>query len=176
MGLIDDLLEGNRGFREEGFDPREAEMDARPTKRLAIVACMDTRYSVERVLGLDHGDAKVIRNAGNTVDDCTLRSLVVAVHLLGVENVAVMGHSRCGMTQVGRGDFTIAHSIAETTEVPLHDVMRPGFQDWLGGFDDPEDHVRRSVDLVRQHPYMPDSLQVFGLLYDNGTGEVRRVE
>ncbi|HWH09132.1 MAG TPA: carbonic anhydrase [Candidatus Thermoplasmatota archaeon] len=176
MGVRDDLLEGNARYAQSEFDPSDKVLAAPPAKRLAVVACMDTRHNVERVLGLAHGDAKVIRNAGNVVDDGTLRSLIVAVHLLGVRHVAVMGHTKCGMTVVGRGEFRIANSIARTTGVPLHEVMRPDFQRWLGGFEDAEAHVRRSVQMVRSHPYMPSDLEVFGLLYDNETGRVRPVD
>lgn len=175
MSMIDELIQGNARFVEDGWDPADKQLAATPTKKLAIVACMDTRNAVERVLGLHHGDAKVIRNAGNMVDDGTLRSLIVAVHLLGVRHVCIMGHTKCGMTLVGRGEFRIARSIHETTGVALHDVMRPDFQRWLGGFPDPADHVRHSIQLVRRHPYMPKDLDVFGLLYDNDTGRVDEV-
>jgi carbonic anhydrase len=160
----------------EEWDPEDADKEAIPQKRLAVVACMDTRYNVERVLGLVHGDAKIIRNAGNLVDDGTMRSLLVAVHLLGVEEVCIMGHTRCGMTRVGRGDFTIARNIAKTTGTPLSEVMRPDFQRWLGGFEDVEQQVRRSVGLVRSHPYIPNDLKVFGIIYDNESGRIRQVE
>lgn len=172
---METLLAGNEQFVREGWDPSDAEHPGTPDKRLAVVACMDTRYAVERVLGLAHGDAKIIRNAGNLLDDGALRSLIVAVHAMGVEHVVVMGHTKCGMTRIGRGDFPVAHHIAKTTDVSLHEVMRPDFQRWLGGFPDPEDNVRQSVDLVRNHPYIPDSVHVTGLLYDNDTGRVRRV-
>ena len=176
MSLREELLRGNAQYVAQGWDPAEREMAAPPAKRLAIVACMDTRYNVERVLGLQHGDAKIIRNAGNRIDDGTLRSLVVAVHLLGVKHVAIMGHTKCGMTLVGRGEFRIAHSLAEKTQVPLHEAMRPDFQRWLGGIRDPETAVQESVTLLRAHPYMPRDLDVFGLVYDNDTGHVRFVE
>jgi carbonic anhydrase len=137
---------------------------------------MDTRHNVEKVLGLKHGDAKVIRNAGNLLDDGTLRSLVVAVHLQGVRHIAILGHTKCGMTTVGKGEFRIAKSIAATTSIPLHEAMQPDFQRWLGGFDDAESNVRRAVDLLSNHPAMPRGLEVFGLLYDNDTGQIRPVE
>lgn len=172
MGIREDLLAGNKNYVRDGWESGDAAMDAPPTKRLAVVACMDTRHNVERVLGLRHGDAKIIRNAGNVVDDGTLRSLIVAVHLLGVRHVAVMGHTKCGMTLVGRGEFRIARSIAKKAGVPMHDVMRPDFQRWLGGFEDAAENVRRSVELVRRHPYMPRDIDAFGLLYDNDTGRV----
>src|SRR5437762_10953783 len=121
------LLEGNRSYVASDWDPADKELAAPPTLGLAVVACMDTRHNVEKVLGLKHGDAKVIRNAGNLLDDGTLRSVVVAVHLLGVRHIAILGHTKCGMTIVGRGEFRIAKSIAKSTEVPLHEVMRPDF-------------------------------------------------
>jgi carbonic anhydrase len=175
MDLVDELLEGNARFVAEGWERSDSELLAPPAKRLAVVACMDTRYNVERVLGLKHGDAKIIRNAGNVMDDGTLRSLIVAVHQLGVRNVAIMGHTKCGMTLVGKGEFRIAHSINAATGVPLHEVMRPDFQRWLGGFDDVRANVQRSVGLVKSHPYLPRDLNVFGLVYDNDTGRVQRV-
>ena len=173
--LLGALLEGNRRYVASEWDPADNGLAAPPAMRLAVVACMDTRHNVEKVLGLRHGDAKVIRNAGNLLDDSTMRSLVVAVHLLGVRTVAILGHTKCGMTLVGRGEFRIAKSIAATTEIPLHEAMRPDFQRWLGGFADAEENVRRSAQLVRMHPLMPKGLQVLGLLYDNETGQVRAV-
>lgn len=170
------LLDGNAHYVASDWDPADKGLATPPTLRLAVVACMDTRHNVEKVLGLRHGDAKVIRNAGNMLDDGTLRSLVVAVHLLGVRTVAILGHTKCGMTLVGRGEFRIARSIAASTDVPLHEVMLPDFQRWLGGFADAEENVRRSAELVRSHPIMPKGLQVIGLLYDNETGKVRAVE
>ena len=175
VGIKEELLAGNTRFVQDGWDPAEGILAAPPAKQLAVVACMDTRYNVERVLGLQHGDAKIIRNAGNRIDDGTLRSLVVAVHLLGVKHVAIMGHTKCGMTLVGRGEFRIAHSLAEKTTVPLHEAMRPDFQRWLGGIRDPAHAVTESVTLLKAHPYMPRDLDVFGLLYDNETGRVKEV-
>jgi len=170
---LEQLLAGNAHFVASEWNPEDSEREALPRLKLAVVACMDSRYNVEKVLGLNHGDAKIIRNAGNCIDDGTLRSLLVAVHLLGVEEVAIMGHTKCGMTQIGRGDFRIAHNIAQSTGVPLSEVMRPDFQRWLGGFTDPEEHVLRSVALLCGHPYFPKTLRVFGLLYDNETGLIR---
>jgi carbonic anhydrase len=174
--ILDVLMEGNRAYIAQEWDPADRDLASPPALRLAVVACMDTRHNVEKVLGLRHGDAKVIRNAGNLLDDGTLRSLVVATHLLGVRTIAILGHTKCGMTLVGRGEFRIAKSIAATTDVPLHEAMRPDFQRWLGGFADAEENVRRSVQLIRSHPLMPKGLQVIGLLYDNGTGRVHPVE
>jgi carbonic anhydrase len=173
--ILDTLLEGNRSYVAKEWDPADKELAPPPALKLAIVACMDTRHNVEKVLGLKHGDAKVIRNAGNLLDDGTLRSLVVAVHLLGVRTIVILGHTKCGMTIVGKGEFRIAKSIAATTEVPLNEAMRPDFQRWLGGFDDPASNVRRGMQLVRSHPMMPRNIEVLGLLYDNEDGRVRQI-
>ena len=176
MGILDQLMAGNRAYVEREWDPADKELAPPPALKLAVVACMDTRHNVEKVLGLKHGDAKVIRNAGNILDDGTLRSLLVAVHLLGVRTIVILGHTKCGMTLVGRGEFRIAKSIASTTEVPLHEAMRPDFQRWLGGFDSVEDNVRRSVANVSKHPMMPKGIEVIGLLYDNENGMIREVK
>lgn len=173
--LVKALLEGNSRFVAEAWQREDAGLAARPRKSLAVVACMDTRYNVERVLGLEHGDAKIIRNAGNILDDGTLRSLLVAVHGMGVRAIAIMGHTKCGMTAIGHPDFPIAHGIAATTDVPYQDVMRPDFQRWLGGFEDVEANVRSSLRLVRSHPLLPRDLVVVGLVYDNDTGAVTLV-
>lgn len=173
--ILDILMEGNSRYVDDEWDPADKELASPPALRLAVVACMDTRHNVEKVLGLKHGDAKVIRNAGNLLDDGTLRSLLVAVHLLEVRRVAILGHTKCGMTLVGRGEFRIAKSIAATTSTPLHEAMRPDFQRWLGGFADAEDNVRRSVQLIGNHPLMPKGLEVVGLLYDNETGRLHPV-
>jgi carbonic anhydrase len=172
--ILTRLLKGNRSYVKTEWDPNDKGLATPPSLGLAVVACMDTRHNVEKVLGLKHGEAKVIRNAGNLLDDGTLRSLIVAVHLLEVRHVAVLGHTKCGMTLVGRGEFRIAKSIAKTTATPLQEAMRPDFQRWLGGFADPADNVRQSVELLRSHPLMP-KLEVIGLLYDNDTGLISKV-
>lgn len=173
--IAEALLAGNRRFVAHDWDPADANKAGSPARRLAVVACMDTRYTVERVLGLEHGDAKIIRNAGNRIDDGALRSLVVAVHGMGVEHVAVLGHTKCGMIAVARGEVPIADRVAQGPDVQAAEVARPEFQRWLGGFEDVEENIRRSVALVRDHPYLPDDLDVFGLVYDNDTGVVHQV-
>ena len=175
-GILDTLIAGNQRYVKEDWDPADADIKDPPGLKLAVVACMDTRHNVEKVLGLKHGDAKVIRNAGNLLDDGTLRSLVVAVHLQGVRHICILGHTKCGMTRVGRGEFLIAKSIAKSTSIPLHEAMQPDFQRWLGGFEDVEQNVRTGVELLSNHPALPRDIEVFGLLYDNDTGTVRPVD
>ncbi len=173
---LDALLAGNKRFVDDAWDPADADLAGIPGRRLAVVACMDTRYTVETVLGLEHGDAKIIRNAGNRIDDAAIRSLVVAVHGMGVQHIAILGHTKCGMTALGAPDYPVAHAVADATELPLEEAKGEAFQDWLGVFDDPEQNVRDSVQAVHEDPLMPGGLDVFGLLYDNDTGRVQVVE
>lgn len=173
--ILERLVAGNAQYVASEWDPADRDLAAPPALGLAVVACMDTRHNVEKVLGLRHGDAKIIRNAGNLLDDGTLRSLVVAVHLLGVRHIAILGHTKCGMTVVGRGEFRIARSLSESAGMPLHEAMRPDFQRWLGGFADPAENVQRGVDILTRHPLMPRDLDVVGLVYDNDTGHTRPV-
>lgn len=173
---LDALLAGNKRFVDEAWDPADAERPGIPGRGLAVVACMDTRYTVENVLGLEHGDAKIIRNAGNRIDDAAIRSLVVAVHGMGVRHIAILGHTKCGMTALGAPDYPVAHAVAEVTDLPLEEAKGEAFQDWLGVFDDPEQNIRDGIQAIREDPLMPDDLDLFGLLYDNDTGRVRIVE
>ncbi|MGB0651902.1 MAG: beta-class carbonic anhydrase [Thermoplasmatota archaeon] len=160
------LLDGNAAFLAQGWDPADAELPGPPRRQLAVVACMDCRYSITRVLGLEHGDAKIIRSAGAVVDDGALRSLVVAVHGLGVRHIVVVPHTKCGMLAVGAGDT----AIAAATGGPVDEV-----QQWLDGFEDVDAHARESVRRIRDHPYLPDEVTVEALVYDNETGAVRVV-
>ncbi len=164
--IVARLVAGNADFVEHAWDPEDAQLPGPPAKQLAIVACMDCRYQVETVLGLKHGDAKIIRTAGAAIDDGAIRSLVVAVHGLGVRHVVVVPHTKCGMLGVGAGDT----SIAEATGGNVEEV-----QPWLEGFTDVEQHARESVARIRNHPYLPDDLTVAALVYDNDTGRVTEV-
>src|SRR5688500_1657409 len=135
--IFDVLLEGNEDYVRNGWDPSDRELGAPPALRLAVVACMYTRHNVEKVLGLKHGDAKVIRNAGNVVGVVPLRSPVVAGYMLGVRRIAIFVRPQCGMSLVGRAELGVASSIAGTTELPLAVVTTPEYHKWLGGFQDP---------------------------------------
>ncbi len=165
--VVQALLDGNSQFRREEWDPRDATHNGRPSRRLAVVACMDSRYSIERVLGLAHGDAKIIRTAGAVVDEGALRSLVVAVHGMGATDVVLLPHTKCGMLGVGNGDLTIANATGGDP-----DIVQP----WLDGFTDLTQHLQESRRRILEHPYLPDTLNVHMLLYDNDTGAVSEVQ
>ena len=114
MTLIDDLLAANEGA------PRPALLDQRPTRRLAIVTCMDARIDVFAVLGLELGDAHVIRNAGGRLTDDVLRSLALSSGMLGVDTVVVMQHTRCGLAGASDAELR-ARTGADLDFLPIAD-------------------------------------------------------
>ena len=135
-----------------------------PCRKLAVLACMDARLTVEDVLGLRSGDAHIIRNAGGLATDDAIRSLVISQHLLGTEEVLVIEHTGCGMLTFD--DDHVREHIAETTgedvDLPLH------------AFPDLESNLRAQVDRIRAHPWIKD-VPVTGVVYEVETGRLRKV-
>ncbi len=164
------LLEGNQRFVDATWRQDEAAYTASPRLQLAVVGCMDARYSLHRVLELEHGDAKVVRTAGPALDEGVRRSLAVATHLLGVTHVAVLGHTDCGMAKVGRGELDLPADLVEAAGGP------GATRRWLAGFQDPVENVRRLCDRIQADPVLAADVNVFGLIYDNASGRVRPVE
>jgi carbonic anhydrase len=139
-------------------------LPGRPRRRLAILACMDARLHVEDVLGLDTGDAHVIRNAGGLATDDALRSIVISQQLLGTEEVIVIEHTACGMLTFT--DDEVRRRLATRTG---HDVDMA-----LGAFTDLDSNVRAQVERIRAHPWTKD-VAVHGVVYDVDTGRLREV-
>ena len=139
-------------------------LDLPPSRRLAVLACMDARLTVEQVLGLRTGEAHIIRNAGGLATDDAIRSLVISQHLLGTEEVLVIEHTGCGMLTFD--DDHVREHIAETTgedvDLPLH------------AFPDLESNLRAQVDRIRAHPWIKD-VPVTGVVYEVETGRLRKV-
>jgi carbonic anhydrase len=135
-----------------------------PGRKLAVLACMDARLTVETILGLQAGDAHIIRNAGGLATDDAIRSLVISQHLLGTEEVIVIEHTGCGMLTFRDDD--VRRDIAARTGA---DVDLP-----LGAFDDLEANLRVQVDRIRSHPWIRD-VPVHGLVYDVESGRLRGI-
>ena len=162
MSATDDLLANNRRFADS-FDQGEA--PGRPARGVAVVACMDARLDPAAALGLQPGDAHVIRNAGGSVTDDAIRSLLVSQRLLGTREVVLIHHTGCGMT-----------SFSETAlkdEIEAETGVRPAFA--LETFDDVEADVRASMARVRSSPFLPHRDAVRGFVYDVATGALREV-
>ena len=133
-----------------------------PGRRLAVLACMDARLTIEDVLGLRTGDAHIIRNAGGLATDDAIRSLVISQHLLGTEEVIVIEHTACGMLTFE--DEPVRESIAQATgvqvDLPLH------------AFPDLEENLKAQVERIRAHPWVKP-VPVNGLIYEVETGRLR---
>lgn len=158
---MDELLKHNADWAET-FD--QAGLPTAPARKLAVVVCMDSRIDVFAALGLELGEAHVIRNAGGIATDDVIRSVAISQRFLGTERVALIQHTRCGMATFT--DEQLADELEAETGV------RP---DWTGAFTDIDDSVRRSVQRLRESPFLPHRDSVRGFVYDVETGRLREV-
>lgn len=161
MASVDELLENNRTYAE-GFS--KGDLPARPAKKLAVLACMDARMDVHKILGLDEGDAHVIRNAGGAATDDAIRSLLVSQRLLGTEEIVVIHHTDCGMGKVDEDELR--------REIERDAGHPPPFE--LHTFTSLEEHLRRSVAAICDSPFIGGD-SVRGFIYDVKTGTLSEV-
>jgi carbonic anhydrase len=161
MSATDDALKANQKYAS-AFD--RADLAVAPAKKLAVLACMDARLTVADVLGLNDGDAHVIRNAGGIATEDALRSLIVSHHLLGTREVIVINHTECGMLNLNDQDL-LSHLEEKTGAVASVDFHT---------FQNLEDNVRLQVARINGHPYLQD-LPVRGFIYDVKTGKLHEV-
>ncbi len=176
--MIDEILAYNREFvASKGYERYTT--SKYPDKRIAIVTCMDTRLVelLPAALGIRNGDVKLIKNAGGTITnpfDSTMRSLLVAVYELGVNEVMIIGHTGCGVQ--GMDSQEMLHLMRERGIDEEHiSLMRHcgiDLDSWLHGFDETPAAVCETVDLVRNHPLMPSDVRVAGYIMDSTTGEL----
>lgn len=155
---------------------REQPMSKSPAKKIALFTCMDTRLVefLEPAMGLSRGDAKVIKNAGNTVIDPNggvIRSLVVAVFALGCEEIYVIGHRDCGMAQIDENVFEQA-MLERGVPAEAIAALQPSLREWLGAFHDPCNNVLSVVEIIRQSPLIPKDVPVHGLMFDPHSGRL----
>ena len=158
MPEFDDLLAANRTYAD---DFNLSGFDGIAPAGVAMVTCMDSRIDPLRMIGLEPGDAKILRNPGGRVTDQALVALVLGVNLLQVKRVLVVEHSRCAM----------ASSTADELKARVGDVAGTDAS-WmtLGAIVDQENTVRADVMRVRSHPLIPDDIAVGGFIYDVDTG------
>ena len=161
MSVTDRLLENNRAYAE-AFAGRP---HGTPPRKLAVVACMDARIDVYAVLGLEEGEAHVIRNAGGVVTDDVIRSLLVSQRLLGTEEIIVIHHRGCGMLT-----FT---DDAVKAQIQADTGLRPAFA--LEAFTDLEEELRQSLARIHASPFIPRKESVRGFIYEVETGRLVEV-
>lgn len=177
--MIEEILKYNREFVASRAYERFA-TSKYPDKRIAIVTCMDTRLIelLPAALGIRNGDVKIIKNAGATITnpfDSTMRSLLVAIYELGVNEVMIIGHTGCGVQGMNADEMLeLMHQRGIDEEhVSLMRHCGIDLDKWLHGFDDTEGAVIETVDLVRNHPLMPKDVRVGGYIMDSVTGELK---
>jgi carbonic anhydrase len=163
MPVRDEVLEANRDYAES-FS--KGDLPTPPARRFAVVTCMDARLDPAKFLGLDEGDAHVIRNAGGVVSDDALRSLVISHWLLGTQEALVIAHTGCGMLTFTNED--IHAKLADETGADASGI------DFLP-FEDLDSSVRASVERVRSSELLPDSFTATGYVYDCSSGALREV-
>lgn len=164
MSVIDEVLKANEEYYRtfaSGLLP------VQPQRKLAVLTCMDARIHIAGILGLEHGDAHIIRNAGGIVTEDTLRSLLISHHLLGTQEFMIIGHTDCGMLTF-RDEELRKRLLRETGAA----VVSPAH---FYAFSDLEDNVHEQILKVRSHPWIPQIITVRGFVYDVRTGRLNEV-
>src|ERR687883_985345 len=162
MTVTDELLQNNERYAES-FD--KGDLPLPPAKGVAVVACMDARLNVYGMLGLEEGDAHVIRNAGGVITDDEIRSLMISQRLLGTREIILIHHTDCGMLTFtdDEGKGQIQQEVG----------IKPGFV--LEAFADLEEDVRQSIRRIQANPFIPYKDSVRGFIYEVETGRLREV-
>jgi carbonic anhydrase len=162
MTITDDLLANNEKYAAAFSGP----LPLPPSKHVAVVACMDARLDVYRILGLQEGEAHVIRNAGGVITEDEVRSLAISQRLLGTEEIILIHHTDCGMVTFTDDDFK--KSILEETG------LRP---DWAAeAFPDAAADVAQSIARIKANPFIPKKDSVRGFVFDVATGRLDEVK
>jgi carbonic anhydrase len=162
MSATDDLLQNNEAYAAS-FDKGDLPMP--PAKKVAVVACMDARVNPFGILGLQEGDAHVIRNAGGVVTDDEIRSLSISQRLLGTEEIILIHHTDCGMLTFTDDEFK--RSVQDDVGI------KPT---WAAeAFADLDEDVRQSIARIKASPFIPRKDSVRGFVYEVETGRLREV-
>ncbi|MFY9330222.1 MAG: carbonic anhydrase [Candidatus Nanopelagicales bacterium] len=161
MSVTDELLANNIAYAETFSGP----LPLPPSRRLAVVACMDARMNVYGLLGLGEGEAHVIRNAGGVITSDEIRSLAISQRLLGTQEIILIHHTECGMLTFSDDEFK------ETIRAEVG--VKP---EWAAeSFSDLDDDVRQSLHRIKNSPFIPHTDQVRGFVFDVATGLLREV-
>ncbi len=179
--MIEEMLRFNKEFvRTKEYEKYVT--SKYPDKRIAIVTCMDTRLTelLPAALGIKNGDVKMIKNAGATITnpfDSTVRSLLVAIYELGVNEVMIIGHTGCGVQGMDANEMLHLMRERGISEEHINLMMHCGIdlKSWLHGFEDTSAAIAETVDLVRNHPLVPEDVVVSGYIMDSVTGELARI-
>lgn len=179
--MIEQIVKYNQKFvNDKGYEPYLT--SKYPDKKLAILTCMDTRLTelLPAALGIKNGDAKIIKNAGGVITHpygSVVRSLLVAILELGVEEVMVIGHTDCGV-QGMNGEKLLEELVERGIKQEHIDVIRHSgvnLEEWLGGFECVQQSVEDTVYALKNHPLMPKDINIQGFIMDSETGALLAV-
>jgi carbonic anhydrase len=162
MSATNDLVRNNESYASS-FEKGHLPMP--PAKHVAVLACMDARLDVHKILGLEEGDAHVIRNAGGVATDDAIRSLTISQRLLGTDEIVLIHHTDCGMLTFKDDDVK--------RQIELETGIRPAFA--LEAFGDAEEDVRQSIERIKASPFIPNKSNIRGFVYDVTTGRLEEV-
>lgn len=179
--MIEHIMEYNREFVDkEGYQPFIT--SKYPDKKLAILTCMDTRLTelLPAALGIRNGDAKIIKNAGGVITHpygSVVRSLLVAILELGVQEVMVIGHTDCGVQGMDGAEMLDKLTDRGISENHIDIIRRSGIdlEKWLQGFSSVEESVQNTVAGLKKHPLMPGDVDIRGFIMDSVTGKLTPV-
>ena len=162
MSVTDDLLANNAEYASSFSGP----LPLPPAKGVAVVACMDARLDVYRILGLNEGEAHVIRNAGGVITDDEIRSLAISQRLLGTQEIILIHHTDCGMLTFTDDQFK--KSIQDETGI------KPAWS--AEAFSDLDEDVRQSIARIKASPFVPNKDSIRGFVFDVATGKLLEVK
>lgn len=181
MTLMDEILAHNERF-VSNKEYLNYQSDKYPLKKMAILSCMDTRLTelLPAAMNFKNGDIKIIKNAGALITHpfgSAMRSLLIAIYELNVNEIAVVGHHDCGMQKMESTRLLEKMQQQGITKEVIDMINFCGvdIDRWLKGFDDPRTSVQKTVALIRNHPLIPQSVQLHGLLIDPHTGQLEKV-
>ena len=180
--MLEEILEYNKKFvKNKNYE--KFITNKYPEKKTAIVSCMDTRLTelLPAALGFKNGDAKIIKNAGGVISHpfgSVMRSLLIGIYELDVREILVIGHTDCGARYTDSSKLIelMKERGIRQKDIDLIKYYGIDFESWLGGFKDLDQSIKKSVELIRNHPLVPEEIRVYGLVIDSVTGELSAVE
>lgn len=159
----DELIQRNAEYAAEAHD---ADLPGQPVRNLAVVACMDSRVDPLAILGLNNGDAHMIRNAGGVITDDVIRSLCLSQRFLGTREIILVHHTNCGLQTVNEQDFR--------ADLDSELGVKPSWS--LEAFSDPYDDVRQSMQRLILTPFVPHKDHIRGFVFDVTSGLLEEVK
>lgn len=160
---VEQLLSNNATFASEFGD---AGLEVNPSRQLAVVACMDSRMDIFQLLGLENGEAHIIRNAGGVITDDVIRSLCLSQRYLGTNEIMLLHHTDCGLQNVSEDSFN--------AELEAELGVKPWWA--LESFTDPYADVRQSIQRLYMTPFVPHKESIRGFVYDVTSGQLHEVK